>query len=74
MARVLTTLQQFAIIDNVWLGYTVPEAFEEVGLDFSEYHPFLPVDFCAFLIEVSMVAKARDHGIGVDPTREGFQS
>lgn len=73
MDGLLTPTQQFQILDAVWLGSTAPEAFEEVGLDFQKLHPFLPVDFCRFLVEVAMVARARDAGIGFIPGR-GFES
>lgn len=74
MDGLLTPEQQFRICDAVWLGSTVPDAFGELGLNFKKLYPFLPADFCAFLVQVDMVARARDAGIGFIHGRDSFES
>lgn len=54
-------------MDAVWLCSTVPEAFEECGLDYRRLWPFVEPEFGAFLLQVAAVAQARDRGIGFIP-------
>ena len=58
----MTEAQKWHLIDTVWLGFKVKDAFEEIGLDYDTIWPTLDRDYCAFLIQVCSVAAARDRG------------
>ena len=53
-----------AIAELVWQGKTVPAACFELGLEFADVDKAMNIDIRSFLLDVSMVAGAREEYLG----------
>jgi hypothetical protein len=49
----------YQLADLVWDGMTVPDACKYLGYDFHTSNEFMPVSVKRYLLEVSMIARAR---------------
>jgi hypothetical protein len=50
------------VADLVWQGMTVPEAVQELGCEWNQH--YVPVEVKRFLVDVSMLANAREEYLG----------
>jgi hypothetical protein len=48
----------------MWRGMTVQEACKELKLDWQETHKTMPIEVKRFLVDVSMLANAREEYLG----------
>ena len=53
-----------AIAELVWQGKTIPAACLELGLEFADVDRAMNIDIRSFLLDVSMVAGAREEYLG----------
>jgi hypothetical protein len=52
----------YKVADLVWQGKTVPEAVQELGHEWS--YNSLPIEVKRYLVDVSMLARAREEYLG----------
>jgi hypothetical protein len=58
----------YKVADLVWQGKTVPEAVQELGHEWS--HNSLPIEVKRYLVDVSMLASAREEYLGASTTTD----
>ena len=63
-AERMVSIDWNAIADMVWYGSTIPAACEELGLEFADVDRAMNIDIRSFLLDVSMVAGAREEYLG----------
>ena len=56
----MVSIDWYAVADLVWQGRTVPAACLELGLEFHDVDRAMDLDIRSFLLDVSMVAGARE--------------
>jgi hypothetical protein len=63
-----TTQTYRSIADIMWRGMTVQEACKELKLDWLEIRKTMPIEVKRYLVDVSMLANAREEYLGALPT------
>jgi hypothetical protein len=54
----------------MWRGMTVQEACKELKLDWLEIRKTMPIEVKRYLVDVSMLANAREEYLGALPTTD----
>jgi hypothetical protein len=61
-------MDYYKVADLVWKGMTVPEAVQELGFEWNQHS--IPIEVKRFLLDVSMLANAKEEYLGALPTTD----